>query len=105
MTKRAEQPGTLAKVLEQLGILTKLQNSPGFNTTGRTPGILTQSAEQPGILTQSARTVQDLRFDQIRSDGWVSRATRLATLHNSVMPGPLTPRHKGTVCGDDDTPL
>jgi hypothetical protein len=21
------------------------------------------------------------------------------------MPGPLTPRHKGTVCGDDDTPL
>ena len=32
-------------------------------------------------------------------------ATRLATLHNSAMPGPLTPRHKGTVCGDDDTPL
>jgi hypothetical protein len=28
-------------------------------------------------------------------------ATRLATLHNSAMPGPLTPRHKGTVCGDD----
>ena len=23
-------------------------------------------------------------------------ATRLATLHNSAMPGPLTPRHKGT---------
>jgi len=22
-------------------------------------------------------------------------------LHNSAMPGPLTPRHKGTVCGDD----
>ena len=21
------------------------------------------------------------------------------------MPGPLTPRHKGTVCGDDETPL
>ena len=35
-------------------------------------------------------------------------ATRLATLHNSAMPGPLTvtPRHKGTgrVYGDDDTP-
>ena len=29
-------------------------------------------------------------------------ATRLATLHNSAMPGPLTPRHKGTVYGDDD---
>ena len=26
-------------------------------------------------------------------------------LRNSVMPGPLTPRHKGTVCGDDETPL
>ena len=26
-------------------------------------------------------------------DGWVSRATRLATLHDSAMPGPLTPRH------------
>ena len=31
-------------------------------------------------------------------------ATRLATLHNSAMPGPLTPSHKGTVYGDDDTP-
>ena len=28
-------------------------------------------------------------------------ATRLATLRNSAMHGPLTPRHKGTVCGDD----
>ena len=26
-------------------------------------------------------------------------------LRNAAMPGPLTPRHKCTVCGDDDTPL
>ena len=29
--------------------------------------------------------------------GFSHDATRLATLHNSAMPGPLTPRHKGTV--------
>jgi hypothetical protein len=36
---------------------------------------------------------------KIRSDKIVGfhDATRLATLHNSAMPGPLTPRHKGTV--------
>jgi hypothetical protein len=33
--------------------------------------------------------------DKIRLLGFTD-ATRLATLHNSAMPGPLTPRHKGT---------
>ena len=37
-------------------------------------------------------------------------ATRLATLHNSAMPGPLTPRQSVTkarvsMYGDDDPPL
>ena len=51
-----------------------------------------------GVLPE----VRDLLYptrDKIRSDKIVGfhDATRLATLHNSAMPGPLTPRHKGTV--------
>jgi hypothetical protein len=51
-----------------------------------------------GVLPE----VRDLLYptrDKIRSDKIVGfhDATRLATLHNSAMPGPLTPRHNGTV--------
>ena len=38
--------------------------------------------------------------NQIRLQGFAHSMTRV--LRNSAMPGPLTPRHKGTVCGDDE---
>ena len=39
----------------------------------------------------------------VRLQGFTHYTTRV--LHNPAMPGPLTPRHKGAVCGDDDSPL
>ena len=79
--------------------MTQTALSAMFPTATTTEGLTaTELASQSSILPLLMRPkCKDSGTDRIM----VSYTTRLVYygLRNSAMPGPLTPRHKGTVCG------